>query len=176
MMRPMKTRSRGVTLLELMIGITVLGILMAIAVPGFTNFTLQTRVTAASNDLVTALNLARSEALRASAPAVACASSDGATCSDSTEWSQGWIVFADADGDGDVDDRELRQVWPATHPRLTLATAVSRVTYNAMGMITTPGTFDIATAGCAVEREVVTTVSLSGSIRSSRTTCEGGGS
>ncbi len=172
MMRAMKTRSRGVTLLELMIGITVLAILTAFAVPGFTNFTLKTRVTAASNDLVTALNLARSEALRSSAPAVACASNDGAGCSDTTDWARGWIVFADADGDGEVDDRELRQVWPATHPRLTLVTAISRVTYNAMGMITTPGTFDIATVDCKVEREVVTTVSLSGSIRSNRTTCE----
>lgn len=170
----MKNRARGMTLIELMMAISVLAILLAVAIPGFRTISLQSQVTAAANDLVSALNLARSEALRRSGNVVVCTSSDRATCTGSP-WTAGWLVFADADGDGDLDvpGEALVQVWPALHGQLTLdnGTVQTKVTYNALGMVTGATTFTVATSGCAVQRQVLITINVSGSIRSSRSTC-----
>jgi prepilin-type N-terminal cleavage/methylation domain-containing protein len=86
-------RTAGFTLLELMISIALIGILLALAGPSFRDFTSSNRVTAANNDLITAFNLARGEASRRSTPVTICASADGTTCGDATNWASGWIVF-----------------------------------------------------------------------------------
>lgn len=90
---------RGVTLLELMIVITVLAIVLAVGVPGMRELVLNNRQVSAINELVTALQLARSEAITRNVAAPAgvsvCASNDGETCSGT--WTDGWIVFTDSD-------------------------------------------------------------------------------
>src|SRR5687767_13501516 len=100
----MKSRQPGFTLIELMVTLLVLSILVAAAVPSFREFTRNNRVVATQNDLITALNLARSEALRRSRNITVCPSSDGATCSAGTNWGNGWIVS--------VTGGQLLQVWP----------------------------------------------------------------
>lgn len=178
MIPAMKNRSpqRGMTLIELMTALGVLAILVAISVPSFRSYTLRSRVTAATNDLVSALNLARSEALRASANAVACASSnpDAPTpaCSNDTDWATGWIVFVDTNRDGNVTAGErIVQSWPALHAQLSLEGTAARATWNTMGMATAAASFEVATDTCAVERQVDVAVSLSGGIRSTRVDC-----
>jgi type IV fimbrial biogenesis protein FimT len=173
----MKCRSGGVTLIELMTALGVLAILVAIAVPSFRGYTLRSRVTAAANDLVTAFNLARSEALRGSLNAVACASSnpDATTpaCSGSTDWSNGWIVFADTNRNGDVNVGErVVQSWPALHAQIVLE-GDTRATWNTMGMATGDADYEVSIGACQVERQIDVAVSLSGAIRSSRVTCGG---
>ncbi|MEQ6886206.1 GspH/FimT family pseudopilin [Salicola sp. Rm-C-2C1-2] len=54
--------SQGLTLVELMIVVAITGVMAAIAVPAFDGFISRNRITATTNDLVGALNLARSEA------------------------------------------------------------------------------------------------------------------
>ena len=92
-------KQRGVTLLELMIVITVLAIVLTVGVPGMRELVLNNRQVSAINELVTALQLARSEAITRNVAAPAgvsvCASNDGATCSGT--WTDGWIVFTDND-------------------------------------------------------------------------------
>ena len=86
----------GFTLVELLITIVVVSILLAAGVPAFQSFIKNNRVTAQTNDLVSAIQLARSEALKRGANVVVCASKDQATCSeDKNTWADGWIVFSD---------------------------------------------------------------------------------
>ncbi len=94
----MKTRHTGFTLFELMIGLAIMGILVSLAVPSFQDYGRNTRVIAAQNDLVTALNYARSEAIRRSTPVTVCATSNFTTCAAGTFWVNGWLAFSDGSG------------------------------------------------------------------------------
>ncbi len=89
------------SLIELLVAITILAILTAMAMPSFLEYVANNRVTAANNGLVTALTLARSEALRRGQTTAVCISENGTSCVGSGhDWARGWIAFIDTDGDG----------------------------------------------------------------------------
>jgi type IV fimbrial biogenesis protein FimT len=96
-------RDSGFTLIELLITIVVLSILLASGVPAFKDFIKNNRVTAQTNDLISIIQLARSEALKRGANMVVCASDDQATCTGKDTWADGWIVFSDLDLDNAPD-------------------------------------------------------------------------
>jgi type IV fimbrial biogenesis protein FimT len=56
--------ARGVTLLELMIGLTILGILLMLGMPSYTTWIQNTKIRAAAESLQAGLQLARAEAAR----------------------------------------------------------------------------------------------------------------
>lgn len=130
----------GFTLIELMVTISVAAILLVIAVPNFQTFVLNNRITGQANDMMTALNYARSEAIKRGLPVSMCSSiPTGATsiCAGSTNWGTGWIVFADPNNNGTLDPGEtLLRVWPALGGGNTLNTglaAVTSVTFDSGG-------------------------------------------
>ena len=59
-----RSKVAGFTLIELMIALTIAGIMMAYALPAFNDFTAQRRMTANVNSMIAAINYARSEATR----------------------------------------------------------------------------------------------------------------
>jgi type IV fimbrial biogenesis protein FimT len=155
----------------------VLAILMGIAVPSFRNFASDSRTTAATSDLVTALNTARSEALRRATRVVACASEDLKECSGENDWTMGWIVFADPNGNGDVDADELLQTWAGPEGQIEATANADRAVYNAMGMAQLqPGLvevrFDVQLTGCSGNRRKHVTMSPTGSLRTTRVVCQ----
>ncbi len=81
MLRPaMKAHSSGFTLLEFMITIAILAVIVSIGVPNFRDFIRNSRISAASNDIVSDFNLARSEAVKRHVPVTLCKSSNGTAC------------------------------------------------------------------------------------------------
>ncbi len=88
-------QQRGVTLIELMVGIVITGVLLAIGVPSFQSTIASSRVTTSNNDFVSAMALARSEAIRRGARITVCKSTNGTACVTAGNWAQGWIVFVD---------------------------------------------------------------------------------
>jgi type IV fimbrial biogenesis protein FimT len=88
-------RDSGFTLIELLITIVVVSILLAMGAPAFKDFIKNNRVTAQTNDLVSAIQLARSEALKRGTNMVVCASKNQTTCTGKDTWADGWIVFSD---------------------------------------------------------------------------------
>ena len=95
-------RSRGFTLVELITTLAIAGILVTLAVPSYSELIKNNRLITQTNDFVTALNVARSEAIRRSDRVTVCKSSDQVSCAGSGGWDQGWIVFDDVNGDGVV--------------------------------------------------------------------------
>jgi type IV fimbrial biogenesis protein FimT len=120
---------RGFTLIELMVTIAVLGVLFAVAIPGFQRIVVNNRMASQANDLISALSLARSEAVKRAANVTVCASSNGSTCTGT--WAQGWIV-RDAAGN-------VIRVFSALGAASTLtgsADVASQVVFNASGATT----------------------------------------
>ncbi len=121
-----KTSQKGFTLYELMITLTIVGIVMAVGVPNMIAYSQNSRMTATANDLHAAFHFARSEASRAKTFITICASANSMAASPTCNgnWQDGYIVFLDLDGNIAVDagDTILRQV-PALPADVTMNVA-----------------------------------------------------
>lgn len=138
----MTKNNHGFTLIELIVTLAVFAILVAVAAPSFNSYVDSSRRASEVNLLSGALSYARSEAIKYDSTISICAQTDGAeTCSGTNDWSNGWLVFADADADGVVDTGEtvLRIFKPiATGSTITETStfAPSHLTYRGSGFIT----------------------------------------
>ncbi len=102
-------RAPGFTLLELMITITILAVGLSLAVPSIRSISANNQVAAANNSILTAINLARSEAITRGNAVAVCPSSAGKRCNNG-KWNAGWIVFDDSDGNASPAVAEIIRV------------------------------------------------------------------
>lgn len=99
----------GFTLIELMVGVAIMAILLAVGVPSFQSAVASSRLTTSTNDMVSALALARTEAIRRGTRVTVCKSANGTGCTTAGNWAQGWIIFIDttrSSSDATVDSGE----------------------------------------------------------------------
>jgi type IV fimbrial biogenesis protein FimT len=80
----MRKNAQGFTIVELLITVTVLGILAAVALPSLGNFVRDQRVKTAISDVYASFIYARSEAIKRSA--------DVQVVPNGTDWAAGWTV------------------------------------------------------------------------------------
>ncbi len=99
MKTPQPATMAGVTLLELMLAITILGVLAAMAFPSLNALVRDTSVSLERDRMWASINLARSRALSTGKRVVLCPSRDGQHCLATTEWQAGWIMFSDTNED-----------------------------------------------------------------------------
>jgi type IV fimbrial biogenesis protein FimT len=135
--------SAGFTLIELLVVITIIAILMGVGAPSYKYVTVSNRMSAEVNGLLGDMQLARAEAVKNGSPVTVCSSANGASCSGSTDWSQGWIVYTDPTDRGVVDPGEVvLRVQKALHAGDTLvdkAGTLSAATFNRAGLLSATG-------------------------------------
>jgi type IV fimbrial biogenesis protein FimT len=173
-------RQQGLTLIELMIGVGLAGLLLSMAVPALDLFVLNARQTAAINELVSSMHVARSTAVTTNARVTLCASASGDAC-DGATWNDGWIVFRDPDSDQSVDANETIVAStgaPAATVRIRSNEFPQFITYRPNGRVMnaslngSPGAFTVCDKRGA-ERAKVMLIDLSGRPRQSKTLADG---
>jgi type IV fimbrial biogenesis protein FimT len=102
-------KRNGFTLVELMVGVAVLGIALVAGVPSMAEFIKNSRLAGQTNDILASFHLARTEAIKRSSRVTLCKSANGTTCSTAvgTGWQTGWLVFVDPANFGTLDSGEV---------------------------------------------------------------------
>jgi type IV fimbrial biogenesis protein FimT len=158
-----RSRQRGFTLIELMVTITILAILLAVAVPSFDGIRLSNRLTSYATDLVAGSQLARTEAIKRNAPVTMCVSANGTSCSTSGGWETGWIVLS-----GTTVIRQ--QPAAATGYKLTESGGATSLSFESTGVGASQATFTVCRASPSVGgQERVVKISATGRASITRT-------
>ncbi len=86
--------NRGFTLIELIIVLTIIGIMVALAAPGMQSFSSSNRLTTQVNDLLADISLARSEAIKRNVASGVCVTAaNGTSCVAAGNWANGWLAY-----------------------------------------------------------------------------------
>lgn len=140
----MKKAQSGFTLLELMLVVTIAGLLLGFGVPAMGNFFRNARITGAANDVMGGLHFARSEAIKRRVPVTLCTSADPLNANpvcDASPLLTGWIAFVDPNQNGQRDAAEVvlqqHEPMPATITARSSANPF-RVTYLLNGFALNP--------------------------------------
>ena len=139
-------RVGGFTLIELMITLVIAAIVIGLVAPGMATLVERNRLQAASESIFTSLMLTRSEALKRNREVVMCKSADGTSCSTgvNSQWEQGWLVYIDANGNGDPDAPEILRVAGPLANGMTLRISGDfdeEISYGTDGTASGAGTF-----------------------------------
>ena len=182
--RPALRSGRGFTLIELMVTIAVAAILTAIAVPSLGELIRNNRLAAAGNELVTALQLARAEAVRRGRPVSICSTDDGSSCVSSTSgWERRrWLVFQDAASSGapvaSGSGFELVRVFEGLEPGLALASPQPWLRFSANGSVApapaggaAEQSFALLPTDCSDDQQRRISLSRLGRVRTDRVAC-----
>ena len=143
-------------MLELMVTIAVLAILVTVGVPNFRDLIQNNRVTTQANELVTALNLARTEAVKR-----------GRNVQVEVELSEpGWQATVSI-----VGEAEALRVFDRTGSAITVNE--STLVFSATGRPLATETFTMQPkSGCSGEQRREIVVGASGQIRTTREPCQ----
>jgi len=94
--RPRRSVQNGFTLVELLIGLAILGILSMVAVPSMNNMIRDARLSAQTDLLIHTLNVARLEAVKQRTSMTVCPAAnpdtDNACSASATDWANGIMV------------------------------------------------------------------------------------
>ncbi len=165
---------RGFTLIEFLITMLLASILMFVAVPGFYHMMQNNRVVTAANDMASGFHLARAEAIKRGQSVAICAASNAglSACGGAADWSKGWIVFADSNDNGSIDNASDIIKVHEQFDNTTLNGTAAVVRYSSSGFLNS-GTFSMTlrASGCTGTNARLIDVSASGRLAVSRTGC-----
>ncbi|GAB1232836.1 GspH/FimT family pseudopilin [Ferrigenium sp. UT5] len=150
---------RGVTLAELLIVIAIAAILAALAGPSFTDFINRTRLNSQVSQLVSDLNRARSESIKRNTAVLLCVRADDATCGNTTDWQNGWLVCVDVGSTACTTPVAVHAPLPAT---LTLTGPANGIQFRPNGS-SGLGAATLTAGGTGLDNKIIQ-VSVTGNI------------
>ena len=96
-------RGRGLTLIELLVALAIVGVLLSSSLPNWGAVLAERALRDRADALMQALMQARSEAIKRGTRVDVCPAAGDACADGPAAWEAGWIVFADPDRDGGRD-------------------------------------------------------------------------
>ncbi|MCW8931965.1 MAG: GspH/FimT family protein [Gammaproteobacteria bacterium] len=138
----------GFSLIELIIVISIIGILFSSALPAFSKMLARNQQMTQLHTLFHHHQLARSEAIKSNQSVILCKSDDGQHCKSKSKWSDGWIIFSDTDNNKKINNNEMViLIQPAVSGHLSLKYrgfgSHNYVRYFPDGHSSTNGTFTL---------------------------------
>jgi type IV fimbrial biogenesis protein FimT len=147
------------TMIELLITVVIMAILFAIAVPSFRNASLGSQLSAAANNLLASVQLARSEAIKRNRAVTLCASANGTGCAASGGWEQGWIIM-----DAGAVVLQRQESLPDRY-RVAQSGGTAALNFQPIGVGATAATFTVCRDNPDGGQERLVNVSATGSAR-----------
>ena len=89
----------GLTVLELLFLLALLGTLLSLGMPALEKAALDSRMAAQVNGFVRGIHLAKQTALKNNTEIVICKSTSGKRCEHDQAWHTGWVIFSNRDRD-----------------------------------------------------------------------------
>lgn len=141
----------GFTAIELMVVVSILAILAALAGPSFTPLIERWRVRDAAESLTSTLFFARSEAIKRGGNIIIEKRPNSGTCTSATgdtQWGCGWTVFFDANGNGSQDacviantpnECDLQVAAAPTRLDISLPDSTGKIAVDRWGMMSHSG-------------------------------------
>ncbi len=145
----MKNQQLAFTLIELLVTIAVASIIMVVAVPNMRSTINSNRITTKTNEFVSTLNYARSEAITRSGTQIVIqpVDSDGNVLESppaDNQWGQGWRVWVDENRSNTVDDEEIVRIFQFTDSiKLKQLSGSVPISYLTRGRINGRATFTV---------------------------------
>ena len=172
-------RQSGFTLIELLITVVVAGIVLGVGVPNFVSLVRTNRTVTEVNNLVTAMHLARSEAVGRGVEVRIAPRTVGAStgaCADPciSDWTSGWIVGIDLNGDRDfIDTGETVLRSFEAVDLLQFTNSPASIAFNPLGEVPGLASFSIVPTHCNDNnnRQRVLNIAMAGTVDLLRADC-----
>jgi len=139
------SREQGLSVIELLLGITAIGIVILLTVPFAPGVMGKYQLWRVSSDLATGLELARTEAIKRSSIVRVCPSSNGISCRRSGGWDNGWLVFSDGNANGTAQEIEFIRAFKAPNKSISIVgdgAVQSMASFNPLGLVPDKGSND----------------------------------
>ena len=160
-----KKKNTGFTLIELMITVVLASVVISLGVPSFQALLRNNHLSTATNNFISSINVARSEAIkrREKISVTATNSSESAN-----EWGKGgWTIKV-------VDGGEVLKTIPAIQGidiTMNSTTGIVEFEYSADGSVDNPDTLNVCAAGFASGRQITIITTGRVSVNSDYNSC-----
>ncbi|MGQ3887446.1 GspH/FimT family pseudopilin [Legionella sp. CNM-1927-20] len=164
----------GFTLLEFLIAIALAAVFLALAVPGYYSTIQNNKVVSVVNEISAAVHLARMEAIRRGVRVIVCAANSSLTaCGSSAQWTQGWLVFIDANNNNGVDSSaDIIRVHEALQTNLSITANSALISFDGSGFLTSGAfTMTVNAPGCRGDNVRIINITASGRLSLTRGLC-----
>lgn len=148
----------GFTLIELIITVTIAGVLMTVGIPSFREIIVNSQISSQANEFIADLNYARSVAVTKKNTISICPSTNSTSCGTGNQWELGWIVIDTFNSANTV----LRAHGPLNGGITLSSGAVTQIQYSNSGTANAQPTFQLRVSGCTGKQQRDISISPTG--------------